>query len=260
MTHALIVDDSQQIIEDLRDRLDSLGHSYDNAMSQLEALDLFSRNTYSYILLDLEIPFIYGKPSRIQNGKNTLESIRKSERGSSIPVIVITSHGLDSHKLVTEVMRCGGADDFMGKPFPNIGETLEQKIMDVLKQYPGKEEVVPLSEKVETEAVNGVKLLLEARDGKEYWILNSSPPKLLYKASAGKRAKVMRVIYDFQHLDLIPHDYFLSQCGWKDHEYFLKDEQGNYNAMRGPMKNHLSEINKALGADWKIERGGIRIR
>jgi CheY-like chemotaxis protein len=238
-----------------------MGHSYDCAMSQHEALELFNRNAYSYILLDLEIPFCYGKPSRIQNGKNTLEVIRAS--GREIPVIVITSHGLDTHKLVTEVMRCGGADDFMGKPFPSVGETLELKIKDILKKQKKQKTKNASEDEPEegdkSETCGEFELSLELQDGKEFWSLNSSPPRQLYKTGNGKRAGVMRVIYDFQHMNIIPHDYFLNKCGWKDSKYFLKEENETYNAARGPMKNHISEINKTLGANLKIEKKGIKL-
>jgi DNA-binding response OmpR family regulator len=74
--HALVVDDNPAILQDLKDRLDSLGHSCDCVDSQNLARKYIVKNGYSYVLLDLEIPVQYGRPSRIQNGKNLILDIR----------------------------------------------------------------------------------------------------------------------------------------------------------------------------------------
>lgn len=50
----------------------------------------------------------------------------------TIPIIVMTSHGHDSPDLAVEVLRCNGAVDYVKKPFPDKGHTLEKAVMDAL--------------------------------------------------------------------------------------------------------------------------------
>lgn len=130
--HALVVDDSPEILDDVKDRLESLGHTCDCVGSQEQARKLVASNGYSYVLLDLEIPVKYGRPSRILNGQNLLAEIKATRGHESIPIIVMTSHGHDSSDLATDVMRGNGAIDYVKKPFPDTGRTLERAIHDAL--------------------------------------------------------------------------------------------------------------------------------
>ena len=130
--HALVIDDCDEILEDVKDRLESLGHTCDCAGSQEQARDLVEANGYSYVLLDLEIPFKYGRRSRILNGQNLLNDIKATRGHEDIPIIVMTSHGHDSPDLATDVMRGNGAIDYVKKPFPDDGRTLEKAITDAL--------------------------------------------------------------------------------------------------------------------------------
>jgi DNA-binding response OmpR family regulator len=54
--HALVVDDSSDILEDVADRLESLGHTCDRVSCQNDAREHLEQNSYSYVLLDMEIP------------------------------------------------------------------------------------------------------------------------------------------------------------------------------------------------------------
>lgn len=124
---ALIVEDDPAIREALADRLESLGHDQQAACSQNEARERLSRCTYSYILLDLELPVRYGRPPSIRTGKNVLAEIRADARHAKTPVIVVTAHGHDRPDLAVEVMKAG-ATDFVKKPFDH----LEDAISDAL--------------------------------------------------------------------------------------------------------------------------------
>lgn len=139
--HALVVDDSPDILEDVKDRLESLGHTCDCATCQRDARDHLAQNEYSYVLLDLEIPTRYGKPSRIPNGQSLLREIREMEGHELTPIIVMTSHGHDSPDLAVEVFRGNGATDYLKKPFPDLGHTLEKVVQDALaacgRSHPG---------------------------------------------------------------------------------------------------------------------------
>jgi CheY-like chemotaxis protein len=130
--HALVVDDNPGILDDVKDRLESMGHTCDCVSCQEKARILLDEKTYSYVLLDLEIPVKYGRPSRLQNGQNLISEIRKIRGHESIPIVIMTSHGKDGPQLAVEVMRCNGANDYVTKPFPEKGHTLEKAIMDAL--------------------------------------------------------------------------------------------------------------------------------
>lgn len=134
---ALIIDDDPAILEDVRDRLESLGHTCDCAESQEATRGLLAQGGYDYVLLDMEIPVKYGRPARIQNGKNLLHEIRATEGFGDVPVIVMTAHGRDGPDLAIEVLRgrYAGADDFINKPFPTQGRTLEKVISDALEGH-----------------------------------------------------------------------------------------------------------------------------
>jgi DNA-binding response OmpR family regulator len=131
--HALVVDDSPEILEDVKDRLESMGHTCDCASCQDKARVFLNENKYSYVLLDLEIPVKYGRPSRLQNGQNLLSEVRKIKGYENIPIVIMTSHGKDSPQLAVDVMRCNGANDYVTKPFPEKGHTLEKAIRDALR-------------------------------------------------------------------------------------------------------------------------------
>ena len=130
--HALVVDDNSTVLEDVKDRLESLGHTCDCASCQQDTRERLTRSTYSYILLDLEIPVRYGRPSRISNGQELLREIRTMPGHKETPIIVITAHGHDSPDLAVEVLRCDGASDFVKKPFADNNHTLERAIHDNL--------------------------------------------------------------------------------------------------------------------------------
>ncbi len=132
--HALVIDDDPDIQDDVRDRLESLGHTCDCVGSQDEAREHLRSDGYAYVLLDLEIPVRYGRKPRIINGQNLLTEIRGIEEFESTPVIVMTAHGLDGPDLAVEVFRDGQATDFVKKPFPSRGDTLEKRISGALKR------------------------------------------------------------------------------------------------------------------------------
>lgn len=129
---ALVVDDDDGIREAVADILGSLGHTFSEAATQEEAREyLKSGKEFAYVLLDLQIPLKRGSTARIQNGINLLCEIRSMPEMKFTPVIVMTSYGKDSPELAVQVMKCG-AVDFVTKPFPASGETLDKRIREAL--------------------------------------------------------------------------------------------------------------------------------
>ncbi len=130
---ALVIDDDPFIREEVAEILESIGHSYDMATCQQEARQLLASNEYAYYLLDLEIPIRPGARPRIQNGQNLLVEIVQRSGLLGPPVIVITGHGTDGPRLARQVLT-EGAVDFVNKPFPTTGETLDRAIRDALQR------------------------------------------------------------------------------------------------------------------------------
>lgn len=128
---ALLIEDNPRVLESVKDIVDSLGHDYDTASSQDEARQLIDSQKYDYVLLDLEIPVKLGRnAARIQNGMNLLAEL-DDKYGKQVPVIVTTGHGTDSPHICRECMK-SGAIDFVPKPFPDTGMTLDKTILEAL--------------------------------------------------------------------------------------------------------------------------------
>ena len=131
MTRALIVEDNPLIQESVQDMVDSLGHEYSGAASQEEARELIETEEFDYVLLDLEIPVKLGRNApRLQNGMNLLSEL-KDRLGKRVPVIITTGHGTDGPDICRECMKAG-AVDYVVKPFPSTGRTLEKSILEAL--------------------------------------------------------------------------------------------------------------------------------
>jgi len=126
---ALVIEDDPAIREALGDRLDSLGHDHQCVGCLNEARERLARCTYSYILLDLELPVRFGRPPSIPVGKNLLREIRQNPRHADIPVLVVTAHGHDRPDLAVEVMKAG-ATDFVKKPFDNLDQAIREALAE----------------------------------------------------------------------------------------------------------------------------------
>ncbi len=136
---ALIVERDSETIDSIVDILDSLGHKFDTAFSQSDAMKHILAGEYSYILLDLEIPARTqtGRP-RIQNTENFLERLCHEKNGDCPPVVIMSACAAVNTDHTVEMMRLAkslhtkGATDFVSKPFPTAGRTLDRVIKKVL--------------------------------------------------------------------------------------------------------------------------------
>jgi len=136
---ALVVDDDPHAIEMVEDVLSALGHEHDSAGSLLEARGFLKASNYSYVLLDLEFPARSRRcVPRIQNAENFLDGMRESKGKQAIPVIVMSDRAADCTEITVEMMRLAanlrdkGVTDFIHKPFPTAGRTLDRVIKKVL--------------------------------------------------------------------------------------------------------------------------------
>lgn len=103
MSRLLIVDDEKSVRETLREMLEYEGYEVVEADSGLQALDLFSQQSFDVVLCDIKMP-----------GMDGMELLEKILQSYDIPVIMISGHGtIDT--AVDAIKK--GAFDFIIKPF-----------------------------------------------------------------------------------------------------------------------------------------------
>jgi len=82
MSRILIVDDEKSVRETLREMLEYEGYEVVEADSGLQALDLFSQQSFDVVLCDIKMP-----------GMDGMELLEKILQSYDIPVIMISGHG-----------------------------------------------------------------------------------------------------------------------------------------------------------------------
>src|SRR3989304_2015941 len=100
----LLVDDEEDIIEVIRDRLEAYGFTVVTAGTGVEALKTLSMERFDGVFLDVKMPEM--------GGLEALEEIRKKDQ--RIPIIIITSSS--TRESAIEAL-AKGANDFVLKPF-----------------------------------------------------------------------------------------------------------------------------------------------
>lgn len=246
MTHkALVVDDDPNVREAVADILDSLGHQYDMATCQDEARRLLAENGYSYVLLDLELPVRTGRGfPRIQNGENLLAEIRRHNGAEEMPVIVMTGHGLECPDLAVRVMK-NGAVDFVKKPFPSTGNTLDKAIREALARNgsnAGKG-----GGKCKEHASTPV-----AFSGGEMVFFSQRVELYDVRISAGRRKNVMRRILDALR-EKRPNGKYVAYSGEELGEKV--GCRGDQNRMAGAIRDLRQSITQILRDEAGVECG-----
>jgi DNA-binding response OmpR family regulator len=112
----LVVDDEEDIVELIQDRLEAYGFTVATARTGLEALKKLSLESFDGIFLDVKMPEM--------GGIEALEEIRK--RDKKIPIIIITSSSTREAAIQAIAQ---GANDYVLKPFE--WEELKAKIEKV---------------------------------------------------------------------------------------------------------------------------------
>lgn len=116
--HILIVEDEPGIANMEKNYLNKSDFTTDIAKDGSEALNLFYKNHYDLIVLDLMLPKL--------SGEKLLEVIRET---SNIPVILVTAKV--SEKDIISGFR-NGADDYIKKPFS--GNEFVERVKAVLRR------------------------------------------------------------------------------------------------------------------------------
>ena len=99
----LIVDDEKRIRDIIEEYISAEKFLIDKAPDGKAALELFNKNEYSLIILDVMLPLL--------DGWGVCKEIRKS---SKVPIIMLSARGEEYDKLLAFEL---GVDDYIVKPF-----------------------------------------------------------------------------------------------------------------------------------------------
>ena len=115
----LIVDDQQSNVSLIEELLLRIGYTHITSTTDPTAvLELYRKNRYDLILLDLQMPKM--------NGFEVMEGLKEIEIEGYLPVLVITAQ--PSHKLQA---LAAGAKDFIAKPFDVV--EMQTRIYNMLE-------------------------------------------------------------------------------------------------------------------------------
>ncbi len=263
---ALVIDDDPGMREEIIDRLGAIGHICDEAADVTTARKMMADKQYDFIVLDMELPMQYGNPAAPEVGQRYLAEIRRTHRKVQLPVFVVTGKIADSAR-TAEIMWTG-ANDFIMKPLPITGHTLEASIdkwygNDQFEQQAVVRGQVPTASAVgEKEAFQCEEWLFRERYGtKNLWKALPSNGGEAHELAVGIATKIDRVLScihaRYRRREFIRHGDFMDCCGWEDSEYFYK-EKGKYQNKRCIMRNYLREIGAKLGVSAEEVPGGLR--
>ncbi|MDQ2087171.1 response regulator transcription factor [Herbivorax sp. ANBcel31] len=99
----LVVDDEERMRNMISEYFSQLGYDIDNAADGFKALEVFEKEEYSLVILDIMMPKM--------NGWEVLREIRQT---SQVPIIMLSAKGEEYDKLFGFEL---GVDDYVVKPF-----------------------------------------------------------------------------------------------------------------------------------------------
>ena len=104
MSKILVADDEEELLELIRFSLDASGYQVTTAKNGKQALELFRKNTYDLIVLDVMMPIL--------DGYHAASEITQDPK--SPPVLLLTSRDFDQDQTA---IKGSGASAFLSKPF-----------------------------------------------------------------------------------------------------------------------------------------------
>jgi two-component system cell cycle response regulator DivK len=114
----LVVEDTEDNMQILRDVLKAAGYSMTEAVNGEEALVAVAKQRPNLILMDIQLP--------IMDGYEATRRIKADPALKSIPIIAVTSYALSGDE---EKARAAGCDDFVPKPYS------PRQLMAKIRQY-----------------------------------------------------------------------------------------------------------------------------
>ena len=124
MEKILIVDDEARIRDIIKQYLKFEGYEYGEASNGEQAIDLFFKDSFDLVIMDVMMPFMDG-----------ISALRLIREKTSTPVILLTAKGEEYDKVFGFDL---GADDYVVKPFSP--KELMARIKAVLRRSVSGEE------------------------------------------------------------------------------------------------------------------------
>lgn len=115
----LFVEDDPNLSMILRDYLEMIGYTVDHALDGEKGIQLFTRNTYQLVILDIMMPK--------KDGFTAAKEIR--DINQMVPIIFLTAKNLKEDRIKGFEFGC---DDYITKPFST--EELSLRIKAILKR------------------------------------------------------------------------------------------------------------------------------
>ncbi len=163
----LIIEDEEKVAAFISKGLQTQNFENDIANTGMEALNLFNKNTYDLVILDIGLPDM--------SGLKVCEHIRKSNQ--HIPVLMLTAMGSIGDKLSGFEV---GTNDYLVKPFDFM--ELIVRIKSLLRYYPTEAKKdksiqvadleLDLNEKIAKRSGNEIELTAKEFSLLEYLMLN----------------------------------------------------------------------------------------
>ena len=246
----LIIDDSKGVRTTVTAMLQILGHDSDAVASVEEGRKLLSAKNYDYLLLDMEIPMTDGGEADTAIGPSFLLEIRRTYRKEVFPVIVITGRMLDKAEFSASLL-WNGANDFIPKPFPLSGHTLEASILRFLEEAERYKSSHP---QLPPMPVNAAAWLTRNHTEKQnVWTAigkNGTPHTIVLKRG-GKQDLLLECIFKYyRNSPNVPHGEIMDACHWNDKDYFPV-YSGRRCPKRGISRSQFSILKKTLGIDYE---------
>lgn len=139
---ALVIGSDPESLASIDDTLVAMDHEYKGADCLLEARRLIRAVRFDYVLLAAMLPARPGGVPLVSNSHRFLPELHEARDGRMEPVIVLLPHEdgyPESTKRAAVRMAHGfmkrGAADFIDRPFPTGGRTLDRVIEKVLAEH-----------------------------------------------------------------------------------------------------------------------------
>ena len=119
----LIVDDDELVVEGIKKNLEHSGYVVNIALGGKEALELFTKEYFDIVLVDLVMPDM--------NGVEVCKKIK--ELSSKTVVLLLSGYPNEVEKFLPDFVMAGGTDLFLRKPLltGDIEKAIEKVVADM---------------------------------------------------------------------------------------------------------------------------------
>lgn len=252
MFTALVVDDDEQMLVKLKERINDLGHECDTAGSVYEAEALLDNNDYDYFVFDVELPFRFGDAPSETTGYQFLNSVHG--RFKNVPILAISGKE-DKYEGLPSKSNYFGSTIFISKSAQKKDSiTLEMAIQKYVvdpAMTTGLAETQTPSASIQwlTCEDNGktVKWQSFAKDG--------NPRVYVLRTKAVRNAILCLILHHLRDGNFVTYDELKKAGGWMDDVFFTE----KHCASKGPIRSHVRALRDVLGLVITYTDFGIEV-